>query len=82
MDRMIYCRMSGAKATMQRQDSLANNLANVSTPGFRAELQRSAPCRWRASGASTRVYRARDDAGLRRDAGPGAATPAATSTSP
>jgi flagellar basal-body rod protein FlgF len=31
--------MSGAKATMQRQDVLANNLANASTNGFRAELQ-------------------------------------------
>ena len=38
MDRMIYLSMSGAKATMQRQDTLANNLANVSTVGFRAEL--------------------------------------------
>ena len=36
MDRMIYLSMSGAKATMQRQDVLANNLANVSTVGFRA----------------------------------------------
>jgi flagellar basal-body rod protein FlgF len=38
MDRMIYLSMAGAKATMQRQDTLANNLANVSTVGFRAEL--------------------------------------------
>ena len=56
MDRMIYLSMSGAKATMQRQDALANNVANVSTPGFRAELQafRSVPVE--GSGASTRVY--------------------------
>ena len=56
MDRMIYLSMSGAKATMQRQDTLANNLANVSTTGFRAELQafRSVPVL--GSGASTRVY--------------------------
>ena len=56
MDRMIYLSMSGAKATMQRQDALANNVANVSTPGFRAELQafRSVPVQ--GSGASTRVY--------------------------
>ncbi len=56
MDRMIYLSMSGAKATMQRQDTLANNLANVSTVGFRAELQafRSVPVN--GSGASTRVY--------------------------
>ena len=45
MDRMIYLSMSGAKATMQRQDVLTLNLANVSTNGFRAELQafRSVP---------------------------------------
>jgi flagellar basal-body rod protein FlgF len=56
MDRMIYLSMSGAKATMQRQDTLAHNLANVSTVGFRAELQafRSVPVN--GSGASTRVY--------------------------
>ena len=29
MDRLIYLSMSGAKATMQRQETLANNLANV-----------------------------------------------------
>ena len=38
MDRMIYLSMTGAKASLQRQDVLANNLANVSTAGFRAEL--------------------------------------------
>ncbi|QTN24463.1 flagellar basal-body rod protein FlgF [Rhizobacter sp. AJA081-3] len=56
MDRMIYLSMSGAKATMQRQDVLANNLANASTVGFRAELHafRSVPVE--GSGASTRVY--------------------------
>ena len=56
MDRMIYLSMSGAKATMQRQDALAHNLANVSTVGFRAELSafRSVPVE--GSGASTRVY--------------------------
>ena len=56
MDRLIYLSMSGAKATMQRQDTLANNLANISTTGFRAELSafRSVPVE--GSGASTRVY--------------------------
>lgn len=37
MDRMIYTAMSGAKSMMQRQDVVANNLANLNTPGFRAE---------------------------------------------
>src|SRR5205809_6284969 len=56
MDRMIYLSMSGAKATMQRQDTLANNLANVSTVGFRAELQAFRAVPVEGSGASTRVY--------------------------
>ncbi|MEY4564419.1 MAG: flagellar biosynthesis protein FlgF [Pseudomonadota bacterium] len=56
MDRMIYLSMSGAKATMQRQDTLANNLANASTPGFRAELQAFRAVPVEGSGASTRVY--------------------------
>lgn len=56
MDRMIYLSMSGAKATMQRQDTLANNIANVSTPGFRAELQAFRAVPVQGSGASTRVY--------------------------
>jgi flagellar basal-body rod protein FlgF len=56
MDRMIYLSMSGAKATMQRQDTLANNLANISTTGFRAELAAFRAVPVEGSGASTRVY--------------------------
>ena len=56
MDRMIYLSMAGAKATMQRQDTLANNLANVSTAGFRAELAAFRAVPVEGSGASTRVY--------------------------
>jgi flagellar basal-body rod protein FlgF len=56
MDRMIYLSMSGAKAAMQRQDVLANNLANVSTVGFRAELAAFRAVPVQGSGASTRVY--------------------------
>jgi flagellar basal-body rod protein FlgF len=56
MDRMIYLSMTGAKATMQRQDVLAHNLANVSTNGFRAELSAFRAVPVRGDGASTRVY--------------------------
>ncbi len=56
MDRLIYLSMAGAKANMQRQDVLANNLANASTPGFRAELQAFRAVPVQGSGASTRVY--------------------------
>ena len=56
MDRLIYLSMAGAKATLQRQDSLANNLANASTTGFRAEIQAFRAVPVRGDGASTRVY--------------------------
>lgn len=37
MDRLIYTALSGMDASMNRQRTVANNLANASTPGFRAE---------------------------------------------
>ena len=69
MDRMIFLSMSGAKATMQRQDTLANNLANVSTPGFRAELQAFRAVPVQGSGASTRVYALETTTGYDASAG-------------
>jgi flagellar basal-body rod protein FlgF len=72
MDRMIYLSMSGAKASMQRQDALANNIANVSTPGFRAELQAFRAVPVQGSGASTRVFSLETTTGY--DATPGAIT--------
>lgn len=56
MDRLIYLAMSGAKATMQRQEVLAHNLANASTTGFRAELAAFRAVPVQGDGASTRVY--------------------------
>ncbi|WP_241606857.1 flagellar basal body rod protein FlgF [Rosenbergiella australiborealis] len=38
MDRMIYTALSGANQTLALQAVTANNLANVSTPGFKAQL--------------------------------------------
>ncbi|MGE5116387.1 MAG: flagellar basal-body rod protein FlgF [Betaproteobacteria bacterium] len=70
MDRMIYLSMAGAKATLQRQDTLANNLANASTVGFRAELQAFRAVPVNGSGASTRVYALETTPGY--DATPGA----------
>ena len=53
MDRMIYLSMA---ATMQRQEVVSHNLANVSTNGFRAELAAFRAVPVRGDGASTRVY--------------------------
>ncbi|RQH06030.1 flagellar basal-body rod protein FlgF [Paraburkholderia dinghuensis] len=38
MDRLIYTAMSGATQSLEQQAVVANNLANVSTTGFRAQL--------------------------------------------
>jgi len=73
MDRMIYLSMTGAKASMQRQDALAHNLANASTPGFRAELTAFRAVPVRGDGASTRVYALESTPGY--NAQPGAVQP-------
>ncbi len=74
MDRRIYLSMGGAKATMQRQEVLSNNLANVSTQGFRAEMQafRSVPVR--GDGATTRSYALETTVGYNPQPGGVAAT--------
>ena len=56
MDKMIYTAMTGANAAQYRQQVLANNLANVSTAGFRAELSTFRAVPVRGDGASTRVF--------------------------
>lgn len=45
MDRMIYTALSGMDAAMTRQRAVASNLANASTPGFRAETFSTAALR-------------------------------------
>jgi len=74
MDRLIYLAMSGAKATLQRQDSLANNLANASTTGFRAEMQAFRAVPVRGDGATTRVYALESTIGHDDRAGPVSST--------
>jgi len=71
MDRMIYLSMSGAKALMQRQDALANNLANGSTDGFRADLMafRAVPGE-QPNAATTRVWSLEANAGFDAASGP------------
>ncbi len=74
MDRLIYLAMSGAKATLQRQDVLTNNLANASTTGFRAEMQAFRAVPVRGDGASTRVYALESTVGHDDRAGPVSST--------
>lgn len=74
MDRVIYLTMSGAKAAMQRQEVVSNNLANASTTGFRAELVAHRAVPVRGDGASTRVYAIETTPGYNPEPGPVTAT--------
>lgn len=56
MDRLIYTSMTGAAAAADRQAVLANNLANVSTNGFRQELFNFRAVPVNGDGSSTRVF--------------------------
>jgi flagellar basal-body rod protein FlgF len=55
MDRLIYTAMTGANMLTQRQDTIAHNLANVGTTGFRAELAAFRDVPVIGPGAPTRV---------------------------
>ena len=57
MDRIIYASMTGANAAANRQAVLSNNLANVSTNGFRAELATYRAVPLRGDGFVRRVRR-------------------------
>lgn len=70
MDRLIYTAMTGANAAQHRQQLLANNLANASTPGFRAELATFRAVPVRGDGSSTRVFALEATAGHSDAAGP------------
>jgi len=74
MDRVIYLAMAGAKAAMLRQDVLANNLANASTTGFRAELTAFRAVPVLGDGARTRVFSIETTPGYNSDPGPVQAT--------
>jgi flagellar basal-body rod protein FlgF len=56
MDRLIYTSMTGASAAAARQTVLANNLANASTNGFRAELSQFRAVPLNGTGTSSRVF--------------------------
>jgi len=56
MDRMLYIAMSGARQTMRAQAQAANNLANVHTTGFRADLSAMRALPVYGPGQPARVY--------------------------
>jgi flagellar basal-body rod protein FlgF len=74
MDRVIYTSMSGAKYLLERQATLANNLANAGTTGFRADTVglRAVPAA--SPQAGTRVFTVETTTGADFSQGPMSAT--------
>ena len=56
MDRLIYVAMTGAQLTLSQQASVAHNLANATTTGFRAEINASRAIPVIGEGGATRTY--------------------------
>ncbi len=56
MDRVIYTAMNGARQIMLKQATNSNNLANINTTGFRADLDAFKALPMYGPGQATRVY--------------------------
>jgi flagellar basal-body rod protein FlgF len=64
MDRFLYLSMSGAKEIVRAQGVNANNLANVSTYGFRADLETAKNVQVYGDGYASRVYSQAEGTGV------------------
>lgn len=70
MDRALFLAMSGAKQDMQAMQLRANNLANVSTTGFRADLEQASAMQAYGQGLPTRVFSMAERPGYNFEQGP------------
>ncbi|MFJ4344777.1 flagellar basal body rod protein FlgF [Pseudomonas sp. NPDC089401] len=70
MDRMLYTAMSGANQALEQQAVVANNLANIVTPGFRAQLVQMESAPVAGEGLPTRVSVNATGVGVDWSAGP------------
>jgi len=69
MDRMLYVAMTGARETLRAQAANNHNLANVSTTGFRADLQAFQARQVTGDGHASRVYATASTTGFDPTAG-------------
>jgi len=56
MDKVLYVAMTGARENMLAQQVHANNLANATTTGFKADLEQARAMRVIGEGVPSRVY--------------------------
>ena len=74
MDKLLYVAMTGATQTMLAQGANNNNLANVSTPGFRADYAHFRSMPVYGPGHPSRVYAMTERSGTDYSHGPVNAT--------
>ena len=70
MDRMLYVAMSAAKQTMRAQSVNTNNLANLSTTGFKADLEQFRSMPVFGDGHPSRVYAMAESPAVDTEPGP------------
>ncbi len=70
MDRMIYTALSGAKQILDQQAAVSNNLANASTPAFRAQVNMFRAVPVSGPEAPTRAFTLASTPGVDMKAGP------------
>lgn len=63
MDRLIYTAASGAKHILEQQATTAHNLANVTTTGFRAQIDSFRAVQVESEGVPTRAFVVNSTAG-------------------
>jgi len=70
MDKSLYVSMTGAAATLRAQASVSQNLANLSTPGFRALLSHTETFKVEGHGLKSRFDATGTDGGFDSRMGP------------
>ncbi|WP_253379842.1 flagellar basal body rod protein FlgF [unidentified bacterial endosymbiont] len=69
MDRLMYTALSGATQTLYQQQISANNLANVNTNGFRADMAMASNDKVEGSGFATRFLAQESPSGVNDSTG-------------
>ncbi len=69
MDKVLYVAMTGARQNMVAQQAHANNLANATTTGFKADLEQARAMRVLGDGYASRVYAMSERPGTDTSAG-------------
>jgi len=70
MDRLIYTAASGAKHILEQQATTSNNMANLNTTGFRAQLDTFRAVPVQSEGLPTRAFVVNNTVGADFSAGP------------